>query len=460
MQYKYLLFSFYLILCQFFCFSQTSNSFEGVIIDAETGDSIAFANIVSSNIGVYSNVDGFFRLTVNGAKSTDSIKISHIGYQSTYCLWDSVDSIRTYKLLLNPITHDLDEVLIKGQKIKENADDIVSRAIENLNRNVKRDPYILESFLKETHYFEYLSDNKKTYLKYQESALQLINENLNHYRPIVREIRRSNDYRESSGLTPYHRDDKEYQNYFTNDVLRLDHLWHYDIGVPRYETNQDLLSPSVGNLHNDFLNRHKFKLDKITKYDNQLVYVIKVLPTRRSITIENYLYIPIGLLYITGDNYSILEYQYSYIINPKKENSFNGRLHKTVSQGAVLFRDVIKYKELNGKIYLSYLMRDQGDPWFMGGAEGIKRNNLNDSSGYFRVRHELVVSQIIDDRINEHIATANYENVFPETYSYNSSFWKNYNTLLNSEEDKKLLRDLGNGLPIDEQFILNGQDPD
>ena len=455
-------------LTGFFCwivpvllFSQDFKTFQGLIIDSDSKDSIPFVNVIYGEQGVFSNIDGRFKLTVSSEEQSakDSIQISHVGYQTYWVIWDSIDFENVYPIVMTPAIQDLDEIVVKGKKIKVDVDEIVRNAITNLPDRVETEPYVLESFLKETHYFEYLLKNQFRYLKYQESALMLEQNEKQHFNVVVKEVRQSDDFREVSGLTNYKREHEEDHKQIANEVLRLDYQWPYEFPETVYKTNEDLLDPILGNLNNDFISRHKFKLDRITRYDGRVVYVIKVLPTRKSIDIGSFIFIPIGLLYITGDNHSILEYQYSYIINPRKRNGFDARLFTIVGQGSVLFRDIVRYNELDGQLYLNYIMRDRGDGSFMAGWEGLRRNNLNEDSGHFRVRYELTVNNIIhQDQYVDSLLTPNYTSIFPENHQYNSDFWNQSNVLLNSEEDKKLLKDLGEGLSIEAQFIKNAGD--
>ena len=446
-------------------YSQGIKIFTGHIEDYSTGDFLAFVNITAGNISVFSNVDGDFKLLVPPVtqNTVDTIKISSLGYKTIRLLLDTIASTNTYQIRMEPDIYELDEVVITGKGIKIDAKTIVEKAITNLSNNTNTDEHILEAFFKQSHYFVSILSGDRKYLRYIESALLLLNQP-GHlaYISIVKEVRESNDYRESPDyISNKNKYAETEQIDFEHDFLPLNYIQPYKPIKKEYFNNNSLLDPAIGNLNNNFVYRHKFKLDTITTYDNRLVYVIKILPTKKSTTIGSKFYIPIGRLYIAGDDFSILEFQYSYILNPKKINSIAGKMHQIDIQGNVLFRDIIKYKEINGKLCLSYLMREQGDRLFMAGLEGLKRgkSNFTEESGHFRIKRELVVNKFVKTGklLGQDYLQPNYSSLFPDSYVYNKEFWDGYNILLNSDEEKKLLKDLGNGVPLEQQFIENGR---
>jgi len=449
--------------------AQDDITFQGSIEDRSTQGPLPFVNISYGTIGVYSNIDGKFKLVIpTGIQSIkDTIRISSVGFKTIMILLDTISSTVSYQIRMEPDVYELDEVVIQGESIKIDAKTIVENAISNLSRNTNTNEYILQAFFKQSHYFVNILSGDRKYIRYLESALLLQHKPDQHYESIIKEVRESNDYRESY---TYDHPDEEInridQNFnFENEFLALDYSKPYKGSTKEYSYVFDLLDPVVGNLNNNFVYRHKFKLDTITKYDNRLVYVIEVLPSKKSTTTWikqlKKLFIPIGRLYIAGDDYSILEFQYSYIINPNTKNDVHLKLAKVSIQGIVLFRDIVKYKEHKGKMYLNYLMREQGDTPFMAGFEefSIGKPNFTEESGHFRIKRELVVNNIVevDKPMKRSYLQPKYNSFFPESYVYNKEFWDSYNILLNSDEERKLLKDLGEGVPLEQQFIENGR---
>ena len=110
-------------------------------------------------------------------------------------------------------------------------------------------------------------------------------------------------------------------------------------------------------------------------------------------------------------------------------------------------------------LYLTYLVREQVDRLYQAGFEGLKKNNFTEESGYFRIKRELIINKIVkvDEPLESSYLQPKYNSLFPESYIYNKEFWDRYNILLNSDEERKLLKDLGEGVPLEQQFIENGK---
>lgn len=92
---------------------------EGRIIDAKTKQIIAFANIENYRIqkGAQSNQDGVFSLTLSNGNSSDTLKISCIGYEDYFITGLKSDANVTYEL--NPIVFQLKEVSVGRGKARE-----------------------------------------------------------------------------------------------------------------------------------------------------------------------------------------------------------------------------------------------------------------------------------------------------------------------------------------------------
>ncbi|REE27359.1 carboxypeptidase-like protein [Winogradskyella pacifica] len=117
---------FFLITVNF-CNSQSIN---GIVKDALSGEVIAYANIVLKNgKGTYSDEFGNFKLTVRNVE-TDTLKVSTIGYESQYIPVNLFKDNLIYNVLLAPKTEGLDEVLISSKKLKYGKKEILGEQRE------------------------------------------------------------------------------------------------------------------------------------------------------------------------------------------------------------------------------------------------------------------------------------------------------------------------------------------
>lgn len=437
-------------------------SFKGNVASSESGIALESAAVRSNNSGVYTNADGSFKLFVS---KQGLISVSHVGFSTISIASDTLTDNKDYKILLRPAITELNEITINARIIK--AEEIVTKAIGNLPHLLDNNEFVLEALYRQTHYSIIPSVNVKKYTYFSEAAVllhHLMSEST--YQPIVKEIRRSNDSRYSS----YNRvtsDDiakEERRLELANGFLELDYTRY------REPLKTDNLfwnpNPILCRLDRRFVKSHEFSVDSIVSWDNKDVFVIRVLPSKRSKKVETYLgvspYVPEGLLYITDEDFHILEFHYAYVNKQTySSNNLSANLLQYVSQGDYFFKDVVKYRMYNNKLYLSYFMREARDNTYGGGLNEsglVKSQSVDeDDFRYYRLKRELIVNRINTDTktLSASYLTPRYKTLFPKVYEYNKTFWMNFNTTLIDKLEKKILDDLGQGISLEKQFEIN-----
>ncbi len=442
--------------------SGQSVAFKGNITSSESGIALANVAVSFNNTGVYTNVDGNFRLTIS---EQGLIKVSHVGFFTISIASDTIVSDKEYRILLKPATIELNEVTIKARNI--NAKEIVNKAIGNLPYLLNQNEFVLEALYRQTHYSTVPSINAKEYTHFSEAAVLLHHLMLaSKYQPIVKEIRRSNDLRYSSynNITLANIAKEEQRLELSNGFLELD----YSRDRNSLKTDNVFWNPNpiLCRLDKRFIKTHEFRIDSIMSLDNKDVFVISVLPSRSSIKVETHLgvspYVPEGLLHITDEDFRILEFHYAYVKKQSdSNNSLSVKLLQYVSQGDYFFKDVVKYRMHNNKLYLSYLMREVKDNTYAGGLNEsglVKSRSVDgDDFRYYRLKRELIISRINTDirNLSGTYLTPRYTTLFPKVYEYNKTFWMNFNTTLIDKLEKKILDDLGQGISLEKQFENN-----
>ncbi|MDR1552871.1 MAG: DUF5686 and carboxypeptidase regulatory-like domain-containing protein [Prevotellaceae bacterium] len=160
---------FFLILTclPFQLFSQQNTTVDGSVIDAVTGEELAFVNIFfkGKNIGTSTDLKGNFHLETLWA--SDEINISFLGYQ-TQVLKVETGKKNKYKILLVPDAINIEETVVRPKRIRYRKKDnpavaLMQKVIENKNRNriESHDYYEYESYEK----LEFALDNIKPDLK-------------------------------------------------------------------------------------------------------------------------------------------------------------------------------------------------------------------------------------------------------------------------------------------------------
>ncbi len=155
---------FFLIAClPVICIGQ---SFEGKIIDAESGAPISFVNVMfqKSNRGTTSNENGQFKILVRDIDIKDTILISHIGYQTRkYAVSDFDHQFKNIKLEF--LGYDLPTVTISDLTAKN----MVLQALNSIKQNNPQKKSLITGF-----YNEELIHEDSTVFTYGEGFLETI----------------------------------------------------------------------------------------------------------------------------------------------------------------------------------------------------------------------------------------------------------------------------------------------
>ncbi|MEM6524382.1 MAG: carboxypeptidase-like regulatory domain-containing protein [Bacteroidota bacterium] len=441
---------------------------KGKVLDFETGDPVAYSTISCGKESTFSNTDGDFIFKL--PPGLDSLIISHIGYRSLYIAVSSLNSYQNDYFRLHSDTLKLAEIIIQSKKIKENAKDIVKQASARIESNLLQD-FGADAFYRQIHYFNNVVENKYQYLRLLEAGIRL-NYNGQNLSSEIFEIRSSDDMRFAKNFKLNSKSKKrenESNGHRLENFLKLDYLRFKDVNFHEFKFSEEVIG--LGSLNDKFIERHKFKLDTIISNNGNWVYVIKVLPSKKSVDllsrIKKFMVIPIGKLYIRGSDYAVLQMEYSYIINPEKTKSnFSYAVTQMMIGGRIVFSDKLLYSNYNGKTYLSSIRRDIYDTQALGGNNVAIYRNLGgresmnkEADGFFRVSKELIINNVYITPQSSvfHNRESQYQNLTPLTHTYNRSFWRNFNSTKSTEKETKLIRDLEVNRSLEEQFEDNNK---
>ena len=102
---------FFLTLIGIESFSQSTTIIRGRIIDSQSREGIAFANlmILKHPLGTTSDKSGYFKLLITENLSNDTLVISHIGYQTQHV---AIDTLKFTSIELKQTSYVLEEVTI------------------------------------------------------------------------------------------------------------------------------------------------------------------------------------------------------------------------------------------------------------------------------------------------------------------------------------------------------------
>lgn len=419
--------------------------------------------IQNTTIGTVSNADGRFVLVVPGQFENDTLVISSIGYKSFKTPVIEFDN--SEEIFLEEDIASLDEVLLIAENRPKTGNDIVLRALEKLSENMPNSPYLQKGFLRHKERnrreFKWLIESAITL--YDSSYLSTASKNL---KINVDQVRKSYDLRDVDSLLTYTAYLKEKANRgnlmarnLRRDTIKTSTLvkaikWN----DTRINGLQNLFESKLNILRNagenralfgeDVLDRHQFKLDTILVDDDRKIYKIEISESYKYVNLEtkgiyNDGYQARGWLYIYYDNYAIKKLEYELIAASDAQKSRS----KTLFDSKVNHKLIMTFREYEEKMYPNYLYYETPKlvnvgykPTKPGEANAPEANA--DERFYYTVQ-ELLFTEIILDP--EQIETALHQTWDPDIFAvkpYDRDFWRHYNTLLESEEDEKLIQDL------------------
>lgn len=419
--------------------------------------------IENTTIGTVSNSDGKFALLVPKEFEKDSLIISSIGYKSFKSVISDFDT--TMEVFLVEDIASLDEIVLVAEPRPKFGNDIVLKAIEKLPRNLPEEPYLQKGFLR------HKERNNKEYKWLIESALTLYDSSYasgaqNNLKINIDEVRKSFDLREVDSLYSY----TSYLKYNARNInLKSKNLIRDTIeteSLVKAIRWNDRRVNGLGNLFKGKLNlvrnsnmtealfgekmltNHQFDLDTILVDEGRKIYKIKISKSYEFIglnteNIYNEGYEANGWIYIYWDNYAIKKIEYELVAASNAQKSRSKSLFNTL----VNHKLIITYMEFEDKMYPSYIYYESPKLVNIGdrSSEKEKRSELGeekDEQFYFTIQ-EILFTEVIQDPdiINQRLQNDWSEDIFlPKPY--NSEFWKNYNVLLESEEEEKLIQDL------------------
>lgn len=200
----------------------------------------------------------------------------------------------------------------------------------------------------------------------------------------------------------------------------------------------------------NILENHQFRLDTVLVDNGRKLYKLEIKKGKdyaglNTIGIYNEGFEPKGWLYIYWDTYAIKKIEYELIAASDKQKKRSKSLLGTLNNHKL----IISYMEYQGKMYPNYYyyeapklvnVGDRSSDKFNKTEEEIKKEK--EEQFYYTVQ-EILFTEIIQnpETIAEALQKTWSEDIFLQR-PYNKEFWENYNILLESEEEEKLVRDL------------------
>jgi len=460
MKYNYLKYIFGLLISVFSFNAEAQTELKSKVSDFLTYMPIESASIYieNSTVGTISNKDGKFLLVVPREHENDTIVVSSIGYKTFKTA--IVDFDASMDIFLEEDIAALDEVLIVADSRPKTGNDIMLRAIKKLENNLPEQPYLQKGFLR------HKERNSKEFKWLIESALTLYDSSYasgatDNLKINVDENRKSYDLREVDSLFSYYsylkntkRNFKMKSKKMDRDTIKTSSLveaikWN----DRRFNGLENIFKGRLNLVRNsnldgalfgkNMLNKHQFDLDTVLVDNGKKLYKIKISKSRDFVglntgSIFNEGYEANGWIYIYWDNFAIkkIEYELTAASDAQKSRS------KILFNSKVNHKLIITYMEYQDKMYPNYFYYETPKLVKVGDRSSDKPKGNKEEQYYYTVQ-EILFTEIIHDSetINKALQKEWSEDIFSPR-PYNKEFWKNYNVLLESEEDEQLIYDL------------------
>lgn len=379
----------------------------GKIVDQDSNEPVSYASIsiIGKQYGTVSNELGEFTFTIKIDKtlSNDTILIAMLGYADfKYPLieWEQ------YKLVqLKSSTFMLDEVVVYSSI---NAQDIMSKVVDNIESNYPSSPYNVTAFFRTTQ-----KENGK----------------------IVNLI--------EAALTMY---DDGYKIGSEEEIVKLDQIrgtsTKEEIGHDRENKLKVLL---VNNNVKYRSKKRKILFDKSLPYqldsailsNNNMVYVI-VLGNKPFRTFK---------FFVDATNFSILRIEINEDHTVSDKNPpYVWRTSDDVSVRTLKYQVVVDFRKYQGKLYLNYISR----------IHLLQDFNVKTNTEVKQTQQisELVVNSIEVDHPKK-IPKSDVMSAFTlnkQIGTYNADFWKNYNVIKLLPVESDVMLELQKNGPMEKQF--------
>jgi hypothetical protein len=384
-------------------------TYSGKIVDSETKDPVAFANIYleGSSIGTVSNLDGEFILKVPLSKGEEKITISFVGYKTQELASEELKTMKnTVRLVADPIP--IQEVIIKtGDPVE-----LLRKAIARIDENYAVNPEMLTGFYRET-----IKQNRN-YVAVSEAVLDIYKSSYKNYF-------------DSDRI-------KIFKGRKSQDVKKMDTILFKLQGGPRTSFLLDVVKNPSTLLSEDFFKYYDYKLDGVVNIDKRETFVI-------AFNQKNNVDLPLyqGKIYLDSKNLAIarLDFRISDKSLSQADNELVRKKPVSMKIDVEDARYLANYRPIDGKWHLNHVRAEAKFKckWDRKLFRSIYTTMLEmaitdrDTSNInkFKLRESERISDIFVDQVN---------------YFEDPDYWGEYNVIKPDESIELAIQKLGRKL--------------
>ncbi len=436
-----------------------SRLINGQIADINTKTGIPYAHIYVQDQahGTVSNENGYFEIKISSEINIPVLVISHVGYMSAVIKINELDSDQIF-VLLESTENLLDEIVIRPYR--DSVKQILISAGARIKKNYPTKPYMMKAFYRE------VNRQGDQHVRLVEAAVSIYDRgydkniiDANNLSVKVEEIRRSDDriqlswkeairkwVYERNGVHKTLRDDPLRRIAFANNNFQLIALEYEHLDV-----NKRITNPAIENFvffkSLFFLDgKYTFLLDSISLYEDIPVYCISFFeqePSSKKLAVGE------GKIIIRQDNLAVLDFL-GRLVRTNAEAPYK---YFTPFENNLLSVYHIKYREVRGKYYLSYISSKSygsNNPYFGGFTEDVNKRLFQ--------FNELLVTDLDLKKarpFKKSEVMKQDKDLYDAKAKYNEEFWKEYTFMIDREIEDRIKNELEVKTPLTIQFKKN-----
>lgn len=369
----------------------------GQLINSKNKAPIPFANVgvVGSYIGAASNFDGFFEFKIPIRYESEKIQASAVGFSTYNASIKDCLKKDTVIIELAPKNYSINEVKIEAASLVLQTR--IKKAAEKISDN-----YLQTPFNYDVYYRSEKKENDKL-SRLREAALRIYDAK-GYQRADAYQVFKERGYK-------FLQVRKNFENQSLADgSTYLDELLEMDIVRSR------------GNILNkNHVAFYDLKLDQITEYENDSIWVISYKSKRPMLsnTGDYYAKSYSGKLYIKCKDFAVIKNETHVVASnysPQGRSFYVNEAKQAWKPEKIEYDFSVTYKEHSGRYYLSYVSYNR---------QHLLKNKETGESKKLDINTEMLITKINTETPETIEKRAYYENK-----PFDKTFWDSYNIIL------------------------------
>lgn len=373
----------------------------GKITNNRTKTPIPFTNvgIVGSYIGAASNLDGVFEFKIPSELKDKTIQASAVGFSTFTKKVSECSTSDTLQIVLTPINYKINEVNIEAASLV--LQKRIQTATERISENYLQTPFNYDVYYRS----EKFVDNAQTRLR--EAAVRIYDDK-GYERAAAYQVFKERGYK-------FLQVRKNFESFSLADGSSyLDELIEMDIVRGR------------GNILNkNNLKLYDLKLDMITEYENDSIWVISYKSKRPTLSTTGDYYATSysGKIYIKTKDFAVVKNETHVVASnysTQGRSFYVNEKRQSWKPLTITYDFKVIYKQHNNKYYLSYI--------------NYNRHHKLQNKATNAVKSETIKTEMVITEINTKNPEIIEKRAYYEDMPYNKKFWETYNIISDREK--------------------------